>query len=220
MELPRHGLVLFTWGNVSAIDRELGVIVIKPSGVPYHNLTAESMVLLDLNGKPLEKGLKPSSDTLTHVELYRLFECIGGISHTHSSYATAMSQAGTAIQPFGTTHADYFYGEIPCTRALTDEEIEENYELNSARVMAKTFASRKLQTDEVPGILLKHHGPFAWGRNALEAVYHAIIMEELAKTSYITKQLNPHVPIIKDVLMDKHYLRRHGEHAYYGQGES
>lgn len=218
MELPRRGLVTYTWGNVSGIDREVGLFVIKPSGVEYEELTPEMLVVMDLEGKRVEGELNPSSDTPTHLELYRAFEEIGGIVHTHSPYATSWAQAGRGIPCYGTTHADYFYGEIPCTRNLTPEEIEEGYEENTGKSIIEVFQERN--PVYVPGVLCKNHGPFAWGKDAAQAIYNAVVMEEVAKMNLMTEQLSPnmgcHTP---QCMLDKHFMRKHGSNAYYGQGK-
>lgn len=216
LALPKHGLVTFTWGNVSAIDRELGMVVIKPSGVEYDNMTAEDMVVLDLaTGKVVEGKWKPSSDTPTHLELYRAFENIGGIVHTHSRWATSFAQAGVGIAPLGTTHGDYFYGEIPCTRAMTPEEICGEYEKETGSVIIETFKGTDPMS--IPAVLVKSHGPFAWGKDAAEAVHNAVVLEEISFMNYRTMTLNPQITNMQQELLDKHYLRKHGANAYYGQ---
>lgn len=214
-ELPRYGLVTFTWGNVSGIDRESGLVVIKPSGVPYEELDPTQMVVVDLDGKVVEGKLRPSSDTPTHVVLYRAFPQTGGIVHTHSPWATIFSQAGRGIPAFGTTQADYFYGEIPCTRPMTSEEIKGAYEAETGNVIVETFAG--LAPERVPGVLVHSHAPFAWGKDALDALHNAVVLEEVAKMAYHTMQLNPHAPPMARELLDRHYLRKHGADAYYGQ---
>ena len=216
LELVKHGLVIFTWGNVSAIDRESGMVVIKPSGVSYDYMTAEDMVVINLNGDVVEGKFKPSSDTATHLVLYKNFPNIGGIVHTHSPWATIWAQAGKSVPPLGTTHADYFYGEIPCTRKLKQKEIESAYELETGNVIVETF--RKLDPKAIPGVLVNNHGPFAWGKDAHEAVHNAVVLEEVAKMAYYTLRINK-VPSIDQVLLDKHYLRKHGKNAYYGQNK-
>ncbi|HPF88223.1 MAG TPA: L-ribulose-5-phosphate 4-epimerase [Candidatus Limiplasma sp.] len=216
LALVKHGLVLFTWGNVSAIDREKGLVVIKPSGLAYDGMTPEDMVVVDLDGNVVDGKWKPSSDTPTHIELYKAFGDIGGIVHTHSTYATAFAQAGRAVPAYGTTHADYFYGDIPCARALTQEEIESAYEKNTGLVIIETLQNKNVM--EVPAILVKNHGPFAWGKDADEAVYHAAVLEQVAKMSVLTEAINPQAGKADQYLMDKHYLRKHGKNAYYGQG--
>lgn len=218
MELPRRGLVTYTWGNVSGIDRASGLFVIKPSGVEYEELTPEILVVMDLEGRRVEGELNPSSDTPTHLELYKAFSEIGGIVHTHSPYATSWAQAGRAIPCYGTTHADYFYGEIPCARNLTPEEIEEGYEKNTGKSIIEVFTGKN--PVYVPGVLCKNHGPFAWGKNAAQAVYNAVVMEEVAKMNMMTELLSPdadcHTP---QCMLDKHFMRKHGPNAYYGQGK-
>ena len=216
MLLPKYGLVTFTWGNVSGIDRESGLVVIKPSGVEYDKMTAEDMVVVELaTGKTVEGKWKPSSDTPTHLELYRAFENIGGIVHTHSSYATSFAQAGMGIRALGTTHGDYFYGEIPCTRAMTPEEIAGEYEKETATVIIERFNGIDPMT--IPAVLVKNHGPFSWGKDAFNAVHNAVVLEEVAKMNYQTMTLNPKAEDMQQELLDKHYLRKHGENAYYGQ---
>ena len=216
LALPKYGLVTFTWGNVSAIDRELGMVVIKPSGVEYDNMTAEDMVVLDLaTGKVVEGKWKPSSDTPTHLELYRAFENIGGIVHTHSRWATSFAQAGVGIAPLGTTHGDYFYGEIPCTRAMTPEEIGGEYEKETGSDIIETFKGTDPMS--IPAVLVKSHGPFAWGKDAAEAVHNAVVLEEISFMNYRTMTLNPQITNMQQELLDKHYLRKHGANAYYGQ---
>lgn len=217
MELPRHGLVTFTWGNVSGIDRESGLFVIKPSGVDYDKLTPEDMVVMDLEGNKIEGSYKPSSDTATHIELYKAFPEIGGIVHTHSSYATSWAQAGRSIPCYGTTHADYIYGEIPCLRCLTAEEIEDAYEENTGHLIVNEFARLQKDPMAVPAVLCKNHGPFAWGKDAEEAVHNAVVLEEVAKMAYRTETINPQVKAAPQELQDKHYYRKHGANAYYGQ---
>ena len=217
LSLPAHGLVVFTWGNVSAVDRRLGLVVIKPSGVSYDSMGPEHMVVLDLDGKVVSGNYKPSSDTDTHLALYREFPDIGGIVHTHSRWATSWAQACTALPAYGTTHADYFYGEIPCTRKLTVEEIGSSYELNTGRVIIETFRRAQLSAKAVPGVLVAGHGPFAWGKNAADAVHNAVVMEECAMMAIQTRMINPDATPIEQVLLDKHYLRKHGSGAYYGQ---
>ncbi|MBR4906240.1 MAG: L-ribulose-5-phosphate 4-epimerase [Clostridia bacterium] len=215
--LPKFGLVTFTWGNVSAIDRESGLAVIKPSGVPYEGMTADDMVVVDLNGTVVEGKWRPSSDTPTHVELYKAFPEIGGICHTHSSYATSWAQAGRSVPCYGTTHADYFYGDIPCLRCLTKDEIEDAYERNSGTLIVSEFVRLKLDPTAMPAVLLKNHGPFTWGKDAATAVHNAVVLEECAKMAYRAEQINPSVQPAPQELLDKHYLRKHGKNAYYGQ---
>ena len=212
--LPKYGLVTFTWGNVSAVDRASGMMVIKPSGVEYDCMTADDMVVVELaTGKVCEGKYKPSSDTPTHLELYRAFESIGGIVHTHSSMATSF--AGIGIKPFGTTHADYFYGEIPCTRAMTDQEIKGEYEKETGTVIIETF--KDLDPVAIPAVLVKSHGVFAWGKNASDAVHNAVVLEEVATMNYSSLCLNSKLDNMQQTLLDKHYLRKHGKNAYYGQ---
>lgn len=215
MELPRHGLVTFTWGNVSAVDRESGLFVIKPSGVEYEVMKPEDMVVMDLEGRQVEGSLRPSSDTATHLELYKAFPDMGGIVHTHSSWATSWAQSGRGIPCYGTTHADYMYGEIPCLRCLTEEEISEAYEKNTGRLIVEHFRNKEYMA--MPACLCKNHGPFAWGRNAMEAVHNAVVLEEVAKMAARCEMIEPHVKPAPQALQDKHYLRKHGPGAYYGQ---
>ena len=219
LELPRRGLVLYTWGNVSGIDREKGLVVIKPSGVEYGDLKPRDLVVLDLAGNVVEGDLNPSSDTPTHLELYRAFPQIGGVVHTHSTYAVVWAQAGEDIPCYGTTHADYFYGPVPCARSLTAGEVEEAYEENTGRVIIETFRERNLDPAAVPGVLCRSHGPFTWGKDAPQAVYHAAVLEELAKMALLTRQVNPGAAPAPRYVQDKHYLRKHGPNAYYGQGK-
>ena len=213
--LPKHNLVTFTWGNVSAIDRKSGLIVIKPSGVEYDEMKASDMVVVDLEGNVVEGKLRPSSDTPTHIELYKAFPDIGGVVHTHSRWATSFAQAGLEIRPMGTTHADYFYGPIPCTRSLTDEEIQGEYEKNTGTVIIETF--KGIEPIAVPGVLVRNHGPFAWGKDAANAVHNAVVMEEVAFMNYHAMTLRPDAPCVSQTLLDKHYYRKHGKNAYYGQ---
>jgi len=215
MDLPRYGLVTFTWGNVSAIDRARGRVVIKPSGVAYDAMTVDDMVVVDLDGNVIEGRWNPSSDTATHLALYRRFPSLGGIVHTHSTHATAWAQAGIAIPALGTTHADYFFGDIPCTRALTEAEVSGEYERNTGKVIIETLGERDpLHT---PGIVVYQHGPFSWGKDAHDAVHNAVVMEEVAKMAWISRGINPQLQPIDSYLMNKHYLRKHGPDAYYGQ---
>lgn len=216
LALPRYGLVTFTWGNVSAIDRASGLIVIKPSGVSYDGMTVEDMVVIDLDGNIVEGKWKPSSDTPTHLVLYKAFPDCGGIVHTHSRWATSFAQAGVGIQPLGTTHGDYFYGEIPCTRCMTEAEISGEYEKETGNVIVETFAGK--DPAAIPAVLVHSHGPFAWGRDAAEAVHNAVVLEEVAFMNLHAMQLNPGVAKMQQELLDKHYLRKHGRNAYYGQG--
>ena len=217
MELPRRNLVTYTWGNVSGIDREKGLIVIKPSGVEYEDLTPEKLVVVDLANNIVEGDLNPSSDTKTHVELYRAFPTLGGIVHTHSPHAVAWAQAGHDIPCYGTTHADYFYGPVPCARSLTPEEIEEDYERNTGKVIIETFRERNLDPKAVPAVICRNHGPFTWGKDAAQAVYHAVVLEEVAKMALYTVTIDPATPSAPQHIQDKHYMRKHGPNAYYGQ---
>lgn len=216
MELPAHGLVTYTWGNVSGIDREQKLFVIKPSGVPYEELTPSDMVVMDLNGEKVEGDFNPSSDTPTHLILYRTFQEIGGIVHTHSPWATSWAQAARSIPCYGTTHADYFYGEIPCARSLTEKEIRGDYEKNTGTAIVEAFAGKNPLY--VPGVLCANHGPFAWGTDAAEAVHNAVVLEEVAKMAYRAEHLREPLEAAPQYLQDKHFFRKHGEHAYYGQG--
>lgn len=218
MMLPQYGLVTFTWGNVSELDEESGIFAIKPSGVDYNLLTPDDMVLIDLDGNKVEGKYNPSSDTPTHLELYRNFQSIGGVCHTHSSYATSWAQSGRSIKCYGTTHADYFYGDIPCLRCLTAEEIEEAYELNTGKLIVNEFKRLGIDPDAVPACLCKNHGPFSWGKNGKKAVESAVVLEEVAKMAYRTELINPKVEETPQFLQDKHYFRKHGANAYYGQG--
>lgn len=220
MLLPKYGLVTFTWGNVSAIDRESGLFVIKPSGVEYESMKPEDMVVMDLNGNRVEGNLRPSSDTPTHLELYIAFPEIGGIVHTHSSYATSWAQAGRSIPCYGTTHADYIYGEVPCVRCLTKEEIDEAYETNTGKLIVSEFKRMNKEIMAVPAVLCKNHGPFTWGKDAKEAVHNAVVLEEVAKMAYRTESINSKVEPAPQELQDKHYYRKHGAGAYYGQEDA
>lgn len=214
--LPRHNLVVFTWGNVSQIDRESGVMAIKPSGVEYDRLSPEDMVLVDVaTGEKVEGKWNPSSDTATHCELYRKFPNIGGVVHTHSRWATTFAQAGRSVPPLGTTHGDYFYGEIPCTRKMTPAEIAGEYELETGRVIVETFADKN--PDDIPAVLVHSHGPFTWGADAMNAVHNAVVLEELCFMAWHDLVLNPQLSPMQPELLDKHYLRKHGAGAYYGQ---
>lgn len=216
LKLPKYGLVTFTWGNVSAVDRSSGLIVIKPSGVEYDGMKPEDMVVVDLeSGKVVEGKYKPSSDTPTHLELYRAFENIGGIVHTHSRWATSFAQAGRGIIPMGTTHGDYFYGEIPCTRAMTPAEIAGEYEKETGTVIIEAFKNTDPMT--IPAVLVKNHGPFAWGTDADNAVHNAVVLEEVAFMNYHAMSIDPNACAMQQELLDKHYLRKHGANAYYGQ---
>ena len=217
LELLKRELVIYTWGNVSGLDRESKTFAIKPSGVDYDVMKAEDMVILDLEGNKIEGKYKPSSDTATHIELYKAFPEIGGIVHTHSSYATSWAQARRDIPAFGTTHADYFYGDIPCARPLTKDEIEGEYEKNTGLVIIETLKKRNINPMDIPGIIISSHGPFAWGKDAKEAVHNAVVMEELAKMAYRTIQINPQIKSVEQYLLNKHYFRKHGANAYYGQ---
>jgi len=218
LALPKHNLVTLTWGNVSAVDRERGVFVIKPSGVDYTVMTADDMVVVSIEtGEVVEGKKKPSSDTPTHRLLYQQFPTIGGIVHTHSRHATIWAQAGLPIPATGTTHADSFYGEIPCTRKMTDEEINGAYEWETGVVIAETFRQRDIDPAQMPGVLVHSHGPFAWGKDAVDAVHNAIVVEEVAYMGIFCRQLAPELPQMQQTLLDKHYLRKHGAKAYYGQ---
>lgn len=218
MQLPRLGLVTFTWGNVSGIDRERGIMAIKPSGVDYEKLSPENMVLVDIaTGKTVGEGLRPSSDTPTHVELYRSFSDIGGVVHTHSTFATSWAQAGRDISCYGTTHADYFYGSVPCLRVLSPQEIDAGYETNTGLLITGQFRIRGIDPAAVPACLCENHGPFAWGRDCHEAVHNAAVLEYIAKMAYQTELINKDVKPAPQHLMDKHYFRKHGAGAYYGQ---
>lgn len=217
MELPHRGLVTYTWGNVSGIDRERGLVVIKPSGVSYDELTPDDLVVLDLDGKVVDGKLNPSSDTKTHLELYKAFPEIGGIVHTHSPYAVGWAQAGRDIPAYGTTHADYFYDPVPCCRSLTEQEVEEDYERNTGLVIVETFRQRELDPVHVPGAICRNHGPFTWGKDAAQAVYHAVVLEEVAKMAVYTTQIAPDAQPAPQYVLDKHFLRKHGPNAYYGQ---
>ena len=220
MLLPKYGLVTFTWGNVSAIDRESGLFVIKPSGVEYESMKPEDMVVMDLNGNRVEGRYNPSSDTPTHAVLYRAFPNIGGIVHTHSSWATSWAQAGRSIPCYGTTHADYIYGEVPCVRCLTKEEIDEAYETNTGKLIVSEFKRSKKEIMAVPAVLCKNHGPFTWGKDAKDAVHNAVVLEEVAKMAYRTESINSKVEPAPQELQDKHYYRKHGAGAYYGQEDA
>lgn len=217
MELPRRNLITYTWGNVSGIDRETGYFVIKPSGVDYDSLKPEDMVVVDLEGNVIEGDYNPSSDTATHIELYKKYPAIGGIVHTHSPEATSWAQAGRDIPLYGTTHADYFYGPIPCARVLTQAEIDEGYEKNTGVVIIETFETRGINPEYTPGVLCTNHGPFTWGKNAAEAVHNAVVLEEVAKMATRTETINPNVQPAPDRIRDKHFFRKHGANAYYGQ---
>lgn len=216
LELPKHGLITFTWGNVSGVDREKGLMVIKPSGVEYDGMTADDMVVVSLKtGEKVEGKWKPSSDTATHVALYNAFPKTGGIVHTHSRWATSFAQAGRSIPSYGTTHGDYFYGDIPCTRKMTPDEIAGEYEKETGNVIIETF--RDIDENDIPAVLVNSHGPFAWGTDPMNAVHNAVVLEELAFMALHTEMLNPDVVRMQQELLDKHYLRKHGKNAYYGQ---
>lgn len=217
LELDKRGLVTYTWGNVSAIDREKGLIVIKPSGVKYEDMKAEDMVVVDLKGNVVDGKYRPSSDTATHIELYLKYTELGGVVHTHSTFATSWAQSCNDIPALGTTHADYFYGDIPCTRRLSELEIERAYEVETGKVIIETIEKRGIKAIEVPGIIVASHGPFTWGKTPEEAVHNAVVLEEVAKMAYYTKSINPGVKQADKYLQDKHYLRKHGANAYYGQ---
>jgi len=217
--LPKHGLITFTWGNVSGIDREQGLVVIKPSGVSYDDMKADDMVVVEVGtGKTVEGSLKPSSDTPTHLELYKAFSNIGGVVHTHSRWATTFAQAGRGIMALGTTQGDYFYGEIPCTRKMTKGEIQGEYEKETGLVITETFQGR--DPDAIPAVLVHSHGPFAWGSDPMDAVQNAVVLEEVAFMNFHTLMLEPGIPPMQQELLDKHYLRKHGANAYYGQTKS
>ncbi|TXE28681.1 L-ribulose-5-phosphate 4-epimerase [Serratia marcescens] len=217
LNLPAYGLVTFTWGNVSAIDRQSGLVVIKPSGIAYEAMTLEDLVVVDLEGKVREGHRKPSSDTATHLALYRAFADIGGVVHTHSRNATIWAQAGQPIPALGTTHADYFYGDIPCTRPMSEAEIAGDYEGETGKVIIETFNQAGRDPQQVPGVLVYSHGPFAWGKDAADAVHNAVVLEEVAIMAMATRQLAPAIAPMQPELLDKHFLRKHGKHAYYGQ---
>lgn len=218
MELPLRGLVTYTWGNASGIDREKGLFVIKPSGVDYDALRPEDLVVMDLEGNKVEGEMNPSSDTKTHLILYREFPEIGGLVHTHSTNAVAWAQAGEDIPAYGTTHADYFYGPIPCARNLSQEEIDQDYETCTGKVIVETFRERKLNPLHVPAVICRNHGPFTWGKDAAAAVYHSVVLEEVAKMAVLTRQIRSDSPSAPDSILNKHFMRKHGPNAYYGQG--
>lgn len=215
MELQRRNLIIYTWGNVSQIDRAKGVMAIKPSGVPYEELLPEHMVIVDMENNIVEGKMRPSSDTKTHTHLYRHFETIGGVTHTHSTYATAWAQAQVSIPCFGTTHADFAYGEIPCTAVMSDEQIERDYEEETGVQITDAFAGKN--PDEVPMVIVAGHAPFTWGKDAAKSVYHAVVLEEIARMAYLTKTLNTQQASLKQGILEKHYQRKHGKNAYYGQ---
>ena len=217
MELPKRGLITYTWGNVSGYDPESGYFVIKPSGIEYDSMKVEDMVVMDLNGNKIEGKYKPSSDTQTHIELYKKYPEMRGIVHTHSTWATSWAQAGRGIPLYGTTHADYFYGTIPCARSLTAEEINGEYEKNTGLVIIETFETNGLNPMHTPGVLCTNHGPFSWGKDAYEAVHNAVVLEEVAKMAAYTEHINKDVKPAPQVIADKHFFRKHGENAYYGQ---
>lgn len=216
--LPEYGLVVFTWGNVSGIDREKGLVIIKPSGVEYDTIKVDDMVVTDMEGNVVEGHYKPSSDLMTHLELYRNFPNIGGIVHTHSINAVAWAQAGRDIPALGTTHGDYFYGNIPCTRYMTPEEIGREYELNTGKVIVEELQKRKIDPDQMPAVLVRSHGPFTWGKDPSDAVHNSLILETLAEMALKSIIIDPDVPEMQQELLDRHYLRKHGPGAYYGQG--
>ncbi|MGV4964934.1 L-ribulose-5-phosphate 4-epimerase [Priestia aryabhattai] len=218
VDLPKHGLVKYTWGNVSAVDRDSGLFVIKPSGVTYEKMTAQDMVVVDLDGRVVEGELNPSSDTLTHAVLYKHYPQIGGIAHTHSTWATIWAQAGLDVQAMGTTHADTFYGSVPCARFLTEKEVNDGYEVETGKVIIETFEERGLDVLAVPGILLQGHGPFTWGKDAKSAVMNSVVLDEVSKMNFFTQKLNGLAAELPQRILDKHYLRKHGQNAYYGQG--
>jgi len=218
LALPRHGLVTFTWGNASGIDRDQGLVVIKPSGVDYDHMVAADMVVVELGtGKVIDGAYRPSSDTATHLALYQAFPSLGGIVHTHSRHATIWAQAGADLPPWGTTHADYFFGGIPCTRAMTDDEIAGDYETETGKVIVETFRARGLDPLQIPAVLVRSHGPVSWGKNADAAVHNAVVLEEIAYMGIFSTMLAPRLPAMQQSLLDKHYLRKHGTNAYYGQ---
>lgn len=217
LDLPKHGLVKFTWGNASAFDRESGLFVIKPSGVDYDTMTPNDMVVVDLDGNVVEGTLNPSSDTATHAVLYKNFPEIGGIVHTHSTWATIWAQAGLDVPAMGTTHADTFYGAVPCARFLTQEEIDRGYEVETGKVIVETFEERGLDIFAVPGVLLRGHAPFTWGKDVQSAVVNSVVLEEVAKMNLYTRELNRFAEELPQRILDKHYLRKHGKDAYYGQ---
>ena len=219
VDLPKHGLVKYTWGNVSAIDRDSGLFVIKPSGVTYEKMTAQDMVVVDLDGRVVEGELNPSSDTLTHAVLYKHYPQIGGIAHTHSTWATIWAQAGLDVQAMGTTHADTFYGSVPCPRFLTEKEVNDGYDVDTRKGIIETLEKRTLDVLAVPGILLQGHGPFTWGKDAKSAVMNSVVLDEVAKMNFFTQKLNGLAEGLPQRILDKHYLRKHGKNAYYGQGQ-
>ena len=216
LQLPKYGLITFTWGNVSEIDREKGVIAIKPSGVEYDVMTVDDIVIVDLDGNRIEGDLNPSSDTATHIELYKAFQNVGGIVHTHSRNATVWAQAGVDIPALGTTHADYFYGDVPCTRQLSDDEIKHDYEKNTGLVIIETFKKHNLDPQAIPGVIVAGHAPFSWGKDAFDAVHNAVVLEEVSAMAISTRIINAEI-MINPALLDKHYNRKHGKDSYYGQ---
>ncbi|MFL0253333.1 L-ribulose-5-phosphate 4-epimerase [Clostridium neuense] len=218
IELVNKGLVIYTWGNVSGIDRESGLFVIKPSGVDYDTMKPDDMVVVDLEGNVVEGHYKPSSDTPTHIVLYKEYPEIGGVVHTHSDWATTFAQAGIDIPAFGTTHADYFYGDIPCARELTEAEVHGEYEKETGNVIVETLKQRNIKPLDIPAILVKNHGPFAWGKSPANAVYNAVVLDKVAQLAYNTMTLKPNTERVNSYLLDKHYMRKHGPNAYYGQG--
>lgn len=220
MELPKRNLVTYTWGNVSGIDRRKGLVVIKPSGVEYEALCPEDMVVVDLQGNIIEGSLNPSSDTKTHIELYKAFQNIGGIVHTHSTFAVSWAQSGEDIEVYGTTHADYFYGSIPCTRNLTEKEVIEDYEANTGRVIVQEFKERVISPTYIPGVICRNHGPFTWGKDAIQAVYHSVVLEEIAKMAIYTRLISPNSKPAPRYILEKHFKRKHGPNAYYGQNNN
>ena len=217
LQLPEYGLITFTWGNVSEIDRTNNVVAIKPSGVEYDDMTADDIVIVDLGGNVVDGKLKPSSDVMTHLELYKQFPNIGGVVHTHSRHATSFAQAGKEIVALGTTRADYFYGNIPCTRKMKPEEIAVDYELNTGKVIVETFVENNINPDDVPGVVVHSHGPFAWGADCMNAVHNAVVLEEVSRMNLNVQILNPSIERMQQELLDKHFLRKHGPGAYYGQ---
>lgn len=219
MLLPKYNLVTFTWGNVSGVDREKGLFAIKPSGVPYEELKWQDIVLVDFDGNKVEGSMNPSSDTPTHAWLYKCWDNIGGIVHTHSSYATSWAQSGRSIPCYGTTHADYFYGPVPTLRCLTKEELDEAYELNTGKLIVDEFKAQGIDNIAVQAVICKNHGPFAWGKNPVKAVENSVVLEEVAKMAFRTELINPKVEPAPQYLQDKHYMRKHGPNAYYGQGK-
>lgn len=217
--LPKYNLVIFTWGNVSAIDRKTGLVAIKPSGVDYDKLKPKDIVIVDLDGNVVEGKLRPSSDTKTHVEIYKAFKDVKGVVHTHSTYATSYAQAGAALPCYGTTHADYFYGSVPCMRNLTKNEVDDDYERNTGKLIVSEFKKKKIDPMAMPCVLLKNHGIFTWGKDAVDAVHNAMVLEECARMALFTKLINPKAIETPKAIQDKHYFRKHGKNAYYGQSK-